>query len=302
MGNSPPRNQPQTSSSLESSSSVSEKVEEFEVIRPVVVTGFGRIYPEDADESNFSWRVVEKLSKIIIDNKGRAVPVIKGKPSEDDETIPEPVRVCYSYVEEPSFQKWLDSTDALVYLHLGVSGKPAGPANSIQLETTGKRRGVHFVSDKYPHNADDVDTPRYLSPEGEEAPQTSFDVSTLCQDLNTLKSEVRVPITCSEKPLKLSYKISDDAGRSLCDFLYFVSLELATTSPSRSSNPNFPRNVLFLHIPDTLCLPNDEIVGCYDHCKSEKAEALAEVVEFIVTELLAQIDAAEDRTATLVEQ
>jgi hypothetical protein len=269
-------NQQQTSSGS-SSSSPSEDLEEFEIIRPVVVTGFGTIYPLDdpSDESNLSWRVVEKLSETI-DYQGRRIPVIKGQPSKEDKSIPEPVKVCYSYVEDPSFQKWLVSTDALVYVHLGVNDK----IGLVQLETTGKRRGVHFKRDNYPHTQDD--TPLYLSESEENEPQTSFQISTaLCEDLKAFKSEITFPISCSDRPLKLTYRRSDDAGKFLCDFLYYVSLNLAPK-----------KNVLFVHIPGEL-----PIVDCYNQCMSEKADALAEVVEFLVKKLLAQIDVAEEDTA-----
>ena len=78
---------------------------------PVVVTGFGTIDPNVTlnDESNLSWRVVEMLSKTI-DYKDMKIPIIKGKPSQDNGG-PEPVKVCYSYVIEDnsddSFHKWL---------------------------------------------------------------------------------------------------------------------------------------------------------------------------------------------------
>ena len=133
-----------------------EECEGFEIIRPIVVTGFGRIYPkegdpndhnDDKDEKNFSWRVVKKLSETITDNQGKAVPVIRGQHG------PKPVDVCYSRVKDPCFQDWLISTDALVYLHLGVDSERA--RNRIYLETTA-RRDIDFVADKYEHVINDT--------------------------------------------------------------------------------------------------------------------------------------------------
>jgi hypothetical protein len=283
MGNSQSHNQQRTYSVLERSSS-SETLKEFEIIRPIVVTGFGKIYPDDpSDEANLSWRVVEKLSETI-DYQGIKIPVIKGQPSKEDKNFPEPVKVCYSYVEDPSFQKWLVSTDALVYVHLGVNDK----SGLVQLETTGRRKDIHFVADKYP----DDDTPSYLSESDEKEPQrTSFQVSTeLCNDLEAFKSKITFPVSCSDKPLNLTYQRSDNAGTFLCDFLYYTSLNLAPK-----------KNVLFVHIPGELPddLPDD--INCYNQCK---VDALAEMVEFLVKKLLAQIDAAEKHTAatSTVEQ
>ena len=108
---------------------------------PIVVTGFGTFDPvnDPADESNFSWRVVEKLSNTI-DYQGRKIPVIKGKPKEGNESNPEPVQVCYSYVKNKSFKDWLNSTNAQVYLHLGVSDPESKCNNNcISLVTKAKR-------------------------------------------------------------------------------------------------------------------------------------------------------------------
>ena len=209
-------------SSLESSSSESEKVEEFEVIRPVVVTGFGKVYPDDAsDESNFSWRVVEKLSSTIIDNKGRVVPVFKGKPSEEDKSIPKPVEVCYSYVDGKSFQDWLDSTDALVYIHFGIK---ESQTNCVYLETTAKR-DISFTKDHFDHERP--------SPDPMEVPlTTSFldndYLDTLCAKLSDrFKSGITMK-SHSDTPIELSFKVSKDAGNFLCDYLYYESLDLAS--------------------------------------------------------------------------
>ena len=291
-----------------------EEYEGFEVVRPVLVTGFGKLDPEDKtknNESNFSWRVVEKLSDNIVDYQGRTIPVIKGKPQEGNESSPEPVKVCYSYVEDQSFKDWLDSTDALVYLHLGVNvDSLPGTGNYIYLETMG-RRDVKFHPDKC--NIDDtpapLSKPGHLYPEleigleGEKSLQlvTSFRLPKLLEKLrDKFKSGVAVK-TCSANSIELSFEPSDKAGTYLCDFLYYVSLDLAT---KRNSNPDFPRNVLLIHLPRILCLPEDGEFNCIERsetCASEKAEALAEVIEFILKELLAQVDAANNHTAP-VEQ
>lgn len=290
MGNSLSRNQQQTSSGQETGSlSSSEEYEEFEIIRPVVVTGFGKIYPEDAsDEDNFSWRVVEKLSNTIIDNQGRAVPVIKGKPSKEDNSgSPEPVKVCYSYVEDKSFQDWLNSTDALVYVHFGIK---ESLTNCVSLETTAKRN-IKFTEDHFDHEQPDLGHT--------EMPiiTTSFldndYLNTLCAKLrDRFKSGITMK-SHSDKPIELSFKVSEDAGNFLCDYLYYESLDLA--SKRTNINTNFPRNVLFIHIPEELCRNDESMTVCSldklcETCESEKAEAFVDVIEFIIRDLLTQVD------------
>ena len=287
MGVSLSHNQQQTSSSQESSLSSSEEYEEFEIIRPVVVTGFGKIYPEDtSDKENFSWRVVEKLSNTIIDDQGRTIPVIKGKPSQEDNSSTEPVKVCYSYVEDKSFQDWLNSTDALVYIHVGIK---ESLTNCVYLETTAKRN-ITFRDDHFDHEHPDPD-PTEMSL------TTSFldndYLDTLCAKLNDrFKSGITMK-SHSDKPIELSFKVSEDAGNFLCDYLYYESLDLASKRTNVSAN--FPRNVLFIHIPEELCRNDESAFVCpfdklCETCESEKAEAFVDVVEFIMKDLLTQVD------------
>lgn len=287
-----------------------ENFEGFEIIRPIVVTGFGKIYPDKAsDDSNLSWRVVKKLSeniKIIIDGREQTIPVIRGVPNKDDKSILEPIRVCYNSVEEPYLQTWLKSIDALIYVHLGVEDN----LGLVKLETTGRRIGVQFKKDHYHHDEDDTPSyippadeiePRHLYPDlnlesetSDKEPHTSFKISgDLCDELKAFKSKIAFP-SCSNKSLMLTYKPSDDAGNFLCDFLYYVSLSLAPK-----------KNVLFVHIPDGLPvdIPGPCGTDCYNQCMSKKADALAEVVEFLVKKLLEQIyTAPNDHTAATVEQ
>ena len=188
----------------------------------------------------------------------------------------------------------------------------AEQVNNIRLETIA-RRDVEFIPDNYHHN----DTPPlpmselgHLYPdldssEIEKHYNTSFSVSTLCENLTKqFESEILLK-DCSAnstRSIKFYFMTSDNAGFSLCDFLYYVSLDLA-------AKRNNARNVLFVHIPEDLVLrQGDNAVTCTrkgkvcETCDSAKTEALAEVIEFLIKELLAQVDAAKDRTATVVEQ
>ena len=273
--------------------------QDFEIIHPIVVTGFGKLDPDDplvTDESNFSWRVVKKLSGTIIDDRGRKIPVFKGKPAKEgiEIGIPEAVKVCYRYVEDQSFQDWLISTDALVYLHLGI--RPDEVNNCVRLETEAKRN-IPFQSDRLgevPQLC--VTKPKGLYPDlnKEMTLATSFHkcLHTLCDKLSDKFKSGLTLKTHSDKVIKLSFQVSEDAGNSLCDFLYHESLDLA--SKRMPINPKYPRNVLFVHIPGTLCLSGDSAFTCSETqneaSESEKAEAFVEVVEFIVKELLALVD------------
>ena len=310
MGNSQSQNQ-QTSQTVAES-----KEEEFVFIHPVVVTGFGRIFPpdkdtdtsngKDIDEKNFSWRVVKKLSETITDYQGNEIPIIKGQ-HVSSESHPRPVKVCYSYVQSETFQDWLDSTDALVYLHLGVSDTNLGTGNCISLETTA-RRNVKFTKDHYdgevPSPSHDT-RPESLYPVLDEEMSLKTSFLDYCHTLrDNLREKFKSGITlrsCSTKPIDLTFEVSDDAGKFLCDFLYYESLNLA--SKRESLNPNFPKNVLFVHLPRTLCLRDADQYDCADtrpdYCESEKAEALVEVIEFIVKELLAQVYTAKNHEADI---
>lgn len=266
MGNSQSCNQQQCQQTSCQEPGSKEEFEEFEITPCVVVTGFGTLDPGKSDESNLSWRVVEKLSGNI-DYKGDQIPIIKGK-LKQDKSGPEPVKVCYSYIEDTSdnsFKQWLYGKDALVYLHLGVDTDTAGQVNNIRLETTA-RRDVEFIPDNYHHN----DTPLPMSELGHLYPDldsseiekhynTSFSVSTLCENLTKqFKSEIPLK-DCSAnstKSIKFYFIESKCAGYSLCDFLYYVSLDLA-------AKRNNARNVLFIHIPEDLVLrQGDNTVTC----------------------------------------
>jgi hypothetical protein len=231
---------------------------------------------------------VQKLSDTI-DYQGIKIPVIKGRPKEGDISgTPEPIKVCYSYVNDQPFQNWLNSTNAQIYLHLGVDLD--SPRNCISLVSEA-RRDIEFDADAY-NDHDTPKNPRHhtrLYPNLDEySLQTSFDLSTV---RNNLIKRFNSGVTlkgCSTSPIKLSFRVSDDAGKFLCDYLYYVSLNLAT-----SDERKFPKNVLLVHIPDTLVLTESDgsTVSCEkNQLKNIKAEALAEVIEFIVKELLAQIN------------
>ena len=264
----------------------SEIEEDYDTIKPVVVTGFGNIDgppSEDAnctdankvDESNFSWRVVEKLSETI--NFGEEIPVLKGEPapcSGHDNTSgpPQAVRVCYSYVQSEGFQNWLNSANAQVYVHLGVK---SGKENCIYLETTADRN-VDFTADYY------GEIPLVCI--SESAPlKTMFDCSDLCDKLKQKFKSVTIPqLEGSSRQVELSFEVPDrdNAGDFLCNFLYYESLYLASKRGGQGLN------VLFVHVPETLILSND--TQSQNVSESDKAMALAPVIEFIVQELLQQ--------------
>ena len=201
------------------------------------MTGFGKFDPYDSrgDESNFSWRVVQKLSETI-DYQGRKIPIIKGKPSQEDESIPEPVKVCYSYVN--SLQDWLNSTDAQVYLHLGIADDHPNNCkrNCITLVTEAKR-DIIFYDDGYNDNDTPKPIKRGLYPSlAEYTNETSFDLFAIRKKLEENFRSGLTPKGCSASPIKLTFGVSDDAGNFLCDYLYYVSLNLAT-SDKRTEYP-----------------------------------------------------------------
>lgn len=265
----------------------SEPEKEYDIINPVVVTGFGEISDPPSkgtkcidankiNEQNFSWLVVEKLSETI-SFQGKEIPVLKGMrepcSGDDDNNTsnpPQPVRVSYSSILSKDFQHWLNSARALVYVHLGIT---SAKENCIYLETTANRN-VDFTSDA------DGEIPQVCISKSAAAAnpvlRTKFDCSDLC---DKLKQKFKSGITSqgSSAPVMLSFEVSDDAGYFLCNFLYYESLRLASKRES-----NLGLNVLFVHVPRKLHTTPQSV------SESDKAEALAPVIEFIIQELLQQ--------------
>ncbi|EZA62455.1 hypothetical protein DMN91_004474 [Ooceraea biroi] len=167
----------------------------------ILVTGFG---PFDKHVVNASWEAVKELQKLWAASK--EFPGV--------ELITEEIPVSYDYVSTCIPQLWKKYNPTIV-LHVGVSHI----ATSLTIECHAHSSGYDRfdVDDKCP-DENDIEC---------NVLETSIDVKELCDIVNK-NSEKSGCDAC----------ISHNAGRYLCEYIYYQSL---TIEPTR---------VLFVHVPD----------------------------------------------------
>ena len=168
--------------------------------RPVLVTGFG---PFHYHTVNASWVAVQGLKTLGVRHNSTQVQL-------EIREIP----VAYQDVSS-TVPKLLDELQPQLCVHVGVS-----PFNVIKLEQFGKNRG-YCMADIYgraPSNLMCVSG-------GPDAIKTSFNVERICEKVQ-------------RKEVNVTFEVSTDAGRYLCDFIYYTSLHL-------NSSP-----VVFVHVPE----------------------------------------------------
>lgn len=192
----------------------------------VLVTGFG---PFGSHEINASWVAVQELYKLW--NK---------LPHKfDSYTLHlKEVPVVYDYVTEHLAKIYDDCTPTLC-VHVGVS-----PYNIVKIERRGKNRD-------YLHKDIQGTSPlkRCCVEGGPDSISTSFDLESVCGSLPE-ENKVRVGI-------------SEDAGRYLCDFIYYKSLNLGRCP------------VVFVHVPP-LNQP---------YSAEELGQALKDIITVLLTKL-----------------
>lgn len=169
------------------------------VERTILVTGFG---PFGLHEVNASWVAVKELEKLWEDRS----PQFKSCALKTRE-----IRVAYSYVSNSLHEIYKECCPS-VCVHVGVS-----PYAILKLERRGKNHGYSHL---------DVDGQRPFTgscvENGPEEIKTQFDLESICKSL----------------PGKgVEFGISEDAGRYLCDFIYYKSLHLCECP------------VIFVHVP-----------------------------------------------------
>eukprot|EP00088_Acartia_fossae_P026326 TRINITY_DN27144_c0_g1_i1.p1 TRINITY_DN27144_c0_g1~~TRINITY_DN27144_c0_g1_i1.p1 ORF type:complete len:205 (-),score=36.52 TRINITY_DN27144_c0_g1_i1:264-878(-) len=192
----------------------------------IVVTGFG---PFDGHPTNASWQAVQKIPQLWENSEYK----------KSVEIVTEEIPVSYSFVQGQVPSKW-KPVDFVV--HVGVSGM----ASTITLETCANNSG---------YNRPDVDG---SCPAGQvcnkecddrlETLNTCLPVQQICQDLNDKLQEDGIEFTSS-----------CNAGRYLCEFVYYASL-------SQTENCT-----LFVHVP-----PLDQ-----PYSQDELAKALVCIIEQI---------------------
>ena len=170
--------------------------------RPILVTGFG---PFRGHPVNSSWAAVQDMKdNHTIEHKGKQIPfVIREMP------------VVYNIVKTEIPKLWEEVKPRLC-VHVGVAGR----TQSIRLEKYARNVGYNStdIHKKIPDN-------HICVHEGPDEICTPFNVEQICQ-------------RASEKLTDIQFITSSDAGRYLCDFIYYTSLHL-------NQGP-----VLFVHVPD----------------------------------------------------
>ncbi|KAM9330572.1 pyroglutamyl-peptidase 1 [Gastrophryne carolinensis] len=163
----------------------------------VVVTGFG---PFGEHKVNASWVAVQELEKLGLGDR------------VDLQVYEIPVE--YQAVQRLIPDLWTKHNPEFI-VHVGVSG----PADMVTLEKCGHNSGYQSldVSQFCPDSHCCVDG-------GPECLHSVFDLDTVCKRATAAETEV-------------DFTLSTDAGRYLCDFTYYTSLQ---KSQGKS---------VFIHVP-----------------------------------------------------
>ncbi len=202
-----------------------QQLEHSENESPVLVTGFG---PFGHHLINASWEAVKELEKLGVEYKSKQV-------SLETRQVP----VLYDVVSS-TVPSLLEEVNPRLCVHVGVS-----PYSVMKLERCGKNVGYR--------NADIcgvVPSSQCCVAGGPDTINTKFDIDKVCRMLN-------------EKQDSVTVQVSEDAGRYLCDFIYYTSLH-TDKSP-----------VVFVHVPE-LGKP---------YSASQLAHALRALIEMLLKEL-----------------
>ncbi|KAJ7369396.1 Pyroglutamyl-peptidase 1, partial [Desmophyllum pertusum] len=152
----------------------------------VLVTGFG---PFGLHQINTSWVAVQELPNTEL--------------ADEVDLVIKEIPVEYTAVDKEVPALWNEVKPKLC-VHVGVHGL----ADSIQLEMCGHNHGY-----SRPDESGSKCGTGCCVDGGSECLSTSLDLDRLCSEVMTAKSPCLVGI-------------SDDAGRFLCDYIYYKSLHL----------------------------------------------------------------------------
>ena len=218
----------------------------------IVVTGFDPIY--DPRMANQSWKIVQKFCSqfqqkdglYIIEHDSVSFQIMTGPPN-----CPiQPITTTYDYVTSCDFNNWLQSSNALLYIHVGVDNALNSPSCNVFSFDTVAANGCngYWGEDKnfctFPgpcvKNSDDD----YL--------YTQFSEEQLSSVISRLPDEVRnAKINGAFTFQQMTDKCK--CGHFLCDFLYYRSLYYAKQRNERASSDDERKSyVIFIHIPSKL--------------------------------------------------
>ncbi|KAI1339611.1 putative pyroglutamyl peptidase type I [Xylariaceae sp. FL0016] len=181
---------------------------------------------------NPSWEIAASLPDYLpVDRAKDPAHVSPGQlPPVRILRLPEAVRTSYEVVRGLVPRLWDEGTAPDVVIHVGM----AGPQLIYSLEHRGHRDG---------YSKKDVDG-KLLEDEKRHLEQGEDWIwhglpHELVTDLDVVDVHRR---WVERSPKGLSLKVSEDAGRYLCDFIYYSSL-------AHLYKQQRPRRVVFLHVP-----------------------------------------------------
>ncbi|XP_026320995.1 pyroglutamyl-peptidase 1 [Hyposmocoma kahamanoa] len=176
----------------------------------VLVTGFG---PFANHPVNASWEAVKLINKDELEKRLNIDLVLLEIP------------VTYENVDEFVPALWETYTPKLM-IHVGVCSF----ANELTLELQAHRKGYQRMDyfDKCPPN-------HVCTAEGAIRIQTKLDVERICQQFNN-GNQMKNTIAVTSK----------NAGRYLCEYIYYTSLSIDKT------------RTLFVHVPDTQIYSSEQ--------------------------------------------
>ncbi|XP_030030092.2 pyroglutamyl-peptidase 1 [Manduca sexta] len=209
------------------------------LFKPIImVTGFG---PFANHPVNASWEAVKLINKEEIERKHNCELVLIEIP------------VTYENVDEFVPALW-ETHSPKFMMHVGVSGV----ANCFTIEMQAHKKGYQRMDyfDKCP--ADHV-----CPAEGAIRIHTKLNVEGLCKEFNdSISPEEKTSAVCSK-----------DAGRYLCEYIYYTSLSVDN------------KRTLFVHVPDINVYPSEQtargLERILDICLDQinQAEQTKEVTE-----------------------
>ncbi|KYK58182.1 pyroglutamyl peptidase type I [Drechmeria coniospora] len=198
----------------------------------VLVTGFGPF--RDQYPVNPSWEIAKSLPSHLPPLRAKDVSArrtVVDIPSVRILVHPTPIRVNYKVVRElvPSFWSTYEGHNVDIAIHIGM----AGPRPFYQIERRAHRTG---------YKSKDVDG-ALLEDEEEGGHDQDWIWHGLPDEITTELDLDDVLGRWKEHSAEdMDLRISEDAGRYLCDFIYYSSL-------STLSRQKRPRKVVFFHVP-----------------------------------------------------
>ncbi|KAI1386984.1 peptidase [Hypoxylon trugodes] len=199
----------------------------------VLVTGFGPF--KEQYPVNPAWEITSSLPDYLPPNRAKDPASSR---SSDAPPLPAvrilkhgPVRVNYEVVRDTVPKLWDNTERKLDYvIHIGM----AGPQHVYAIERRGHRDGY----DKKDVDGELLGDEQRRKREGDKWIWNDVPAELLTDlDIDSIHQK-----WVEYSPDNLRLKVSEDAGRYLCDFIYFSSL-------AHLYKQERPRKVIFFHVP-----------------------------------------------------